>query len=109
MIESQPRGALTSVPCPQREMEDAEAWAKQTASVRREREQRLEQVKRTARGFLDLAKASLSALLFLTSDAAVAKTFAAAPDRAKKLASMLGKSAVRSRADGSAMSSFNGR
>ena len=95
MIESQPRGALTSVPCPQREMEDAEAWAKQTASVRREREQRLEQVKRTARGFLDLAKASLSALLFLTTDTAVAKTFAAAPDRAKKLASMLGKSAAR--------------
>ena len=51
-------GRLADVHTRQEEMGDEEKWKQQSASVRREREARLESVKRTARGFLDLSKAS---------------------------------------------------
>jgi hypothetical protein len=82
-------GRLADVHTRQEEMADAAAWAAQPAAERRRREERLEQVKRTARGFLDLAKASLSALLLLTHDRDVGPAFAAHPGRAAKLAAML--------------------
>lgn len=82
-------GRLVDVHTRQEEMADAEAWAAQPAAERRRREERLEQVKRTARGFLDLAKASLSALLLLTDDPGTCPAFAAHPGRAAKLAAML--------------------
>jgi hypothetical protein len=47
------------------------------------------QVKRTARGFLDLAKASLSALLCLTIDPRMGAAFATHGGRSVKLAAML--------------------
>ena len=61
-------GRLTDVKSRQDEMADAAAWNAQPARQKLDRERRLEQVKRTAKGFLDLAKASLSAMLQLTAD-----------------------------------------
>ena len=82
-------GRLADVHTRQEEMTDEEAWAAQPPGERRKREERLEQVKRTARGFLDLAKASLSALLLLTNDPGTCPAFAAHSERATKLAAML--------------------
>merc|ERR1719502_152998 len=46
-------GRLADVKGREDEMADEEAWAKQPARQRQDRERRLDQVKRTARGFLD--------------------------------------------------------
>ena len=75
-------GRLTDVKSRQDEMADAAAWNAQPARQKLDRERRLEQVKRTAKGFLDLAKASLSAMLQLTADEAIVLAFTGEPARA---------------------------
>jgi len=84
-------GRLTDVKSRQDEMTDEAAWNAQPARQRAERERRLEQVKRTAKGFLDLAKASLAAMLHLTADPAVVLAFTGEPARARKVANLLGE------------------
>ena len=84
-------GRLTDVKSRQDEMADEAAWNAQPARQRAERERRLEQVKRTAKGFLDLAKASLAAMLHLTADPAVVLAFTGEPARARKVANLLGE------------------
>ena len=56
-------GRLTDVKKHEAEKADATAWQAQPARQRQERERRLEAVRRTAKSFLDLGKASLAALL----------------------------------------------
>ncbi|EOD37013.1 hypothetical protein EMIHUDRAFT_225987 [Emiliania huxleyi CCMP1516] len=65
------------------------AWAALSGKERQAREARLEQCRRTAKGFLQLAHSSLAALLFLTDEAGVCSAFASHPSRASKLAAML--------------------
>ena len=65
------------------------AWAALSGKERQAREARLEQCRRTAKGFLQLARSSLAALLFLTDEAGVCSAFASHPSRASKLAAML--------------------
>ena len=84
-------GRLADVKARQDAMADEAAWKALTARQKDEREKRLEQVKRTAKGFLELAKASLRAMLHLTADADVIVAFTGVPARARKLASLLGE------------------
>ena len=57
-------------------MKDKAAWEAQPAKQRQERERYLEVVRKTAKGFLDLGKASLSALLHLaTCDKTIGRAF----------------------------------
>ena len=71
------------------EKADKAAWEAQPARQRQEREKRLEAVRRTAKSFLDLGKASLAALLQLTGDHTIGKAFTDVPARAHKMAAML--------------------
>ena len=79
-------GRLTDVKSRQDEMADVAVWNAQPARQRAERERRLEQVKRTAKGFLQLATASLAVMLHLTADATIVLAFTGEPARARKVA-----------------------
>ncbi|KOO24061.1 baculoviral iap repeat-containing protein 6 [Chrysochromulina tobinii] len=82
-------GRLADVKKREAEKADEAAWNAQPAHLRRDREARLDSVRRTAKSFLDLGKASLSALLLLTSEPLVGTAFTHVPQRAHKMAGML--------------------
>ena len=78
-------GRLADVKKREAEKADEAAWNAQPAHLRRDREARLDSVRRTAKSFLDLGKASLSALLLLTSEPLVGTAFTHVPQRAHKM------------------------
>jgi len=82
-------GRLTDVKKHEAEKADVAAWEAQPARQKADREKRLEAVRRTAKSFLDLGKASLSALLLLVGDATIGKAFTDVDARAHKMAAML--------------------
>ena len=82
-------GRLADVKKREDEKADEASWNAQSDRLKRDREARLESVRRTAKSFLDLGKASLSALLLLTSESKVGAAFTHVPQRARKMAAML--------------------